>query len=135
MAQTLAEDPVAPSGEVDVEIVDVDVHTHMTQAVLLEYMQEPWKSRVARYPRPASHTYYYPPDAPNGGGMRMDSKPPTGGAPGSDPDFSFHQLIREAGVDIGIIEPFGPYEIDPELEHAQRMATNDYLADVWLDRG
>jgi predicted TIM-barrel fold metal-dependent hydrolase len=134
MAETLVEQPLVPAGRVAVQIVDADVHTHLLTPALVDHLQEPWKSRLARRPPPPLHTYYFPPDAANGGGMRMDSYPPGGGRPGSDPDFAFEQLIREAGVDIGILEPFGPYEIDPEAEHAQRTATNDYLAEVWLDR-
>jgi predicted TIM-barrel fold metal-dependent hydrolase len=78
------------------------------------------------------HNYYDVPDFEHANAMRLDSFPPGGGFPGSDPDFATHQLLREAKVDIAILEPLNSEDPDPEVDHARRTATNDWLSDVWL---
>jgi hypothetical protein len=94
---------------------------------MADYCPPEWRDRLygARAPRPVNHNYYDPPDNLHASAMRLDSFPPTGGFPGSDPDFAFQQLIREAGVDLAILEPLGGNEIDPAAEHARKVQTNN----------
>jgi uncharacterized protein len=128
---TRGERSASEGAQVDVRIVDCDVHAH-PGLLVNEWAKGVMKDRLMREPRPLA-TFYMPPDGVVGGAMREDSVPPGGGAPGSDPEFAFQQLIREAGVDLALLQPFTLHYLDPELEHAHKSAANDYLAQVWLD--
>jgi predicted TIM-barrel fold metal-dependent hydrolase len=122
--------------DVDVAIVDVDVHPMpFTLDEIRGYVREDrWRDRLfpmdgrTKYP---SYAYYDPPDAYTTSAMRMDSAPPRGGMAGSDPDYAVQQLFVDAGVDIGILQPM-IYAQWPDAEHAMAEAYNDWLADLWL---
>jgi len=125
--------------ETPVRVVDCDVHPSvglLSREELAAYAPEEWRDRFygSRAPKPPRFNYYDPPDNLHSVSMRMDSFPPGGGFPCSDPDFAFDQLIREAGVDIGILAPLGGDEIDPAAESARKVGTNNWLADAWLDK-
>jgi predicted TIM-barrel fold metal-dependent hydrolase len=81
-----------------------------------------------------NNNYYDVPDYHHSAAMRYDALPPGGGPPGSDPDFSLQQLIREAGVDIGILQPLTPHDRLIEVEVARKELINKWLAGFWLDR-
>ncbi len=121
--------------EVAVEIVDVDVHPMpWTLDQIRGYAPEKW--REVLYPTDGRTTYpawayYDPPDAYTTTAFRADAVPPRGGLPGSDPDYAVAQLLVDANVDIGILEPM-IYAQWPEAEHAMAQTFNSWLADVWL---
>jgi uncharacterized protein len=122
---------------VAVKTVDCDVHpVWRDDEEIARYIPERWRSVLSRtgHERPTGFSYYDPPDFLNAAAMRYDAKPPAGGRPGSDPDFAFEQLVRGAGVDIGILQPIPSLERLPEADHARRMAVNEWLADIWLDK-
>jgi predicted TIM-barrel fold metal-dependent hydrolase len=129
---TVAEQPAVV--EVTVEVVDSDVHPTPRGAALADYAPAQYRAQLTPQGReaPALHNYYDVPDYSHASAMRLDSFPPGGGFPGSDPQFALHQLLREANVDIAILEPLGGEDPNPELEHVRKCATNDWLADVWL---
>jgi predicted TIM-barrel fold metal-dependent hydrolase len=122
------------TGYVAVEIVDSDVHPTARPNELLSYVDGDARALLAKHPREPyeNHNYYDVPDFQHASAMRLDAFPPSGGFPGSDPDFACHQLMREAGVSIGILEPLGGDHPNAEIEHAHKSAVNAWLADVWL---
>jgi predicted TIM-barrel fold metal-dependent hydrolase len=67
-------------------------------------------------------------------GARLDSRPPNGGGPGSDPDFLREQLIEEFGIGHAILLPraFCNLQPDPDFGTAIAAAFNDWLAETWL---
>jgi predicted TIM-barrel fold metal-dependent hydrolase len=119
-----------------VTIVDCDVHPTPQQPIA-EFASEPWRSRLARQGNemPAFAVTYDPPDFEHAFGQRADAFTPGGGFPCSDPEFAFQQLMVEAGVDLGILLPFGADQfVNPEVEHAFAAARNNWLAEVWLEQ-
>ncbi len=72
---------------------------------LTQYIPEPWRSKYFLDRKVGEQIYYDAPDYAHAYAMRMDTFPPDGEFPGSDPDMAFRQLIMEAGSDIAILEP------------------------------
>ena len=110
-----------------VGIVDCDVHVYPRNLDDIKaHLAMPWRDRY------------------NGGGRgffgnpvhgnRLDSVPPRGGPPGSDPDFLRQQLIDEYGIAQAILLPraFCNLHPDPDFGTAIAAAFNDWLADTWL---
>jgi len=120
-----------------VTLVDTDVHPviHSRQDII-DYLPEPWRS-LDYGPRAGGGSViariYDPPDTALTKGMRTDSFPPRGGAPGSDPEFAYKQLIEDDGVDLAILMSLqARLRANAEQEAAVIAATNSWLADVWL---
>src|SRR3712207_9141669 len=69
-------------------------------------------------------------------GARLDSKPPGGGGPGTDPEFLRQQLIDEYDIAHAILLPraFCNLHPDPDFGTAIAAAFNDWLADTWLSK-
>lgn len=112
-----------------VGIVDCDVHPSPKSIDEIKaHLPMPWRDRY------------------NGGGRgffgnpahgaRLDSKPPSGGPPASDPDFLRKQLIDEFGVAYAVLLPraFCNLHPDPDFGAAIAAAFNDWLADTWLSK-
>src|SRR5205823_745053 len=97
------------------------------------YAPAEWVDRLfPTDPRVLSPMYHYY-DTPDTfiNHAKMDSAPPSGGPFGSDPEFATEQLLVEAGVSIGILEPmFSTLRADEE--HALAVTYNNWLADHWL---
>lgn len=132
---------LAGGARVPVGVVDADVHPAVRKLdpeQRAAYLEEPWRSRFAAEAKSrrarVNDNFYDTPDYDHAAGNRVDSSPPSGGPPASDPDFAFQQLIVEAGVDIAILQPLGRHVVDPAEEHAHLQAMNGALADIWLDR-
>lgn len=110
-------------------IIDCDVHSRPHGAdELREYLGLPWRDRFRGGGRP----YYGNPQH----GDRLDSIPPGGGVPGSDPDLLRAQLIDEYGVAYAVLTPSGvlvPHP-DPDFCTAVAGAYNDWIADTWLSK-
>jgi predicted TIM-barrel fold metal-dependent hydrolase len=66
---------------------------------------------------------------------RLDAVPPSGGVPGTDPDFARSQLLEEYGISAAILNNVelgtGNAPVDLDVEMAR--ATNDYNSEVWLE--
>ena len=122
----------AESGEVQVRVVDCDVHLKpQSKAELVERMPEPWRSRLggrrANATGKATYSNYEV-------GGRMDAKGPSGLPGGSEPEMVYRQLFDEAGVDLAMIVPEGRYTVDPAVNAAWCRANNEWQADTWLDK-
>jgi len=119
-----------------VEIVDCDVHpSPRSNDELLEYFPEPWRSYEARGPERPIDTFTLVSQTPNGG-VRLDSVPPGGGKPGTDPAFAVEQMRRMGDLRHAILIPLAsarPRE-NADREAASCHATNLWLADTWIGR-
>ena len=121
--------------EIEVQIVDCDVHPTPTIEGLADYVPEPWRSRYFRR---------YPAEVECGGARiympststRVDAMPAHGGPEGSDPALMDRQLLQELGVDYAICIPLIPrLKIsDPHFETAMCAACNAWQADTWLSK-
>jgi predicted TIM-barrel fold metal-dependent hydrolase len=110
-------------------IIDTDVHVFpRDDSEIAERMDQPWRDRYQTIRRP----FYWP--VPPITGSRIDSTPPGGGPPGSDPEFLRHQLIDEYGIDYAILLPRSFATMHPDYDYATAIAKgfNDWLADTWL---
>lgn len=122
-----------PTAPVEVRVVDSDVHPSPRPGALTPFLPDSVKRLLPSGRELMELPNYY--DVPNfayGSAMREDAFPPDGGFPGTDPDFATEQLLRQAGVDIGILEPLGGSSRLPEVEHARRSAMNFWLEETWL---
>lgn len=90
------------------------------------YMPEPWKSR----PLPPPLRYFYP--APKGEYIDDDGVPADSIA--SDPRKLAKRIFESDGIEQGILVPLTRGML-PDVDHAMAVcrATNDWLAEQWLD--
>lgn len=126
---------MAAGRQLEVKIVDCDVHPSSTIEGLVDYVPEPWRSRYFRR---------YPAEVESGGARiympstatRVDALPAHGGPEGSDPALMDKQLIQELGVDYAILIPLFPrLKIsDPAFETAMCATCNNWQADTWLSK-
>lgn len=125
-----------------VQIVDTDVHPGLeSQEQFFEYLPDDLRSNVSSAMNDqkedeseASWYIYDLPDFVHAGNARYDSFPPSGGAPGSDPDFAFRQLIVDGKVDIAILSSLAfPMRL-PEVESVRCQILNDWLVGEWLTK-
>jgi len=110
-------------------IVDCDVHpSPVDQDEIREYLPMPWRDRF----KGGGRGFFGNPVH----GSRLDSNPPNGGPPGSDPDFTRKQLIDEFGTAYAVLLPraFCYLQPDPDFGNAIAAAFNDWLADTWLSK-
>jgi uncharacterized protein len=125
-------------------VIDCDVH-HEPAAfpldeALASYLSPRWRSYVETYGlRSVGEGGQHPPHRAIGEGAvaRLDSVPPSGAEPGSDPGFAREQLLDEHGMTAAILNSFGglgmtegnmPIELGVELARAY----NDWTHDHWL---
>ena len=108
-------------------VIDAAAHPVMpTGEEIREYMREPWRTKF--FPGPERYQYASP-----FGEYREDAATPTG-LPGSDPGLFERQLLDEAGIDRVILLPLTRGLLpNTDLASAVCAATNDWLADVWLE--
>src|SRR5579862_5988456 len=100
MATTLTES--SAQTEVAVKIVDVDVHPTIMLDQFASEIPEPWRTQYFGKSPSASITGLY------GSVMsfhRLDTVTPSGGAPGTDPDFAAKQLFVDEKVDYAVLIP------------------------------
>ncbi len=116
---------------VPVRVVDSDVHPVPKAGQILEYLPEPYRSKVISH-KVGSIITYDAPDFAYAFAMRTDTFGPNGEFPGSDPELAFQQLIMEAGSDIAILEPGIKAERLPEWTQAMCNAHNQWQAEQWL---
>jgi predicted TIM-barrel fold metal-dependent hydrolase len=126
-------DRVPDAEQVAIRVVDSDVHPVPKPGMLMDHVPEPWRSKYFLSRKTGSTIFYDPPDYAYAYAMRMDTFPPGGGFPGSEPDFAFEQLILGAGSDIGILEPQARMARLPEASSAMATAFNHWLDREWLD--
>jgi len=124
---------VTASGEIEVQCVDCDVHPALQNSEeLVQYMPARWRRRpVMNFGQATIRSVYVPPNT----GRRLDSFPPGGGRPGSDPEMFDRQLLGEAGIDYAIHIPLvSGRSPDPDYEAAVSHAVNEWMAATWLSK-
>ncbi len=107
--------------------MDADVHpAPRSPEDVRRYMDMPWRERFGGEKR----AFYLPLQT-----GRVDSVPPGGGPPGSDPSFLRAQLIEEYGVAYAILicRTFCNIHPDPDYGAAIAAAYNRWLAETWLE--
>jgi predicted TIM-barrel fold metal-dependent hydrolase len=110
-------------------IIDAAAHpVSPTGEEIRTYMSGPWRSKF--FPGPERYQYASP-----FGQYRADAAPSTG-LPGSDPELFERQLLDAAGIEQVVLLPLTRGLLpNTDLASAVCAATNDWLADVWLDSG
>ena len=132
MATTLTKS--SAQTEVAVKIVDVDVHPTVMIDQFAAEIPEPWRTQYFGKSPAASISGLY------GSVMsfhRLDTVPPSGGSPGTDPDFAAKQLFVDEKVDYAVLIPMGStgaQVYNPELETAYLSGLNSYISQSWLGK-
>jgi predicted TIM-barrel fold metal-dependent hydrolase len=129
MSEATIEAQADTAGAPRTGIVDTDVHVFpRSDDEIRSRMAQPWRDRYQRMSRP----FYWP--VPPITGNRIDSNPPGGGSPGSDPDFLRKQLIDEYGISYAVLLPRAMATMYPDPDYAAAVARgfNDWLIDTWL---
>jgi predicted TIM-barrel fold metal-dependent hydrolase len=118
--------------------IDCDVHPFVEKIDrLFPYMTEGWKNRFAlqginigslRLPDRYAH--------PAGGTLRIDATPPSGGRPGSDPEFVCRHYLDPYDPVAVVLNPLQPAGLaawsDVDAVNALVAAFNDYYINEWL---
>ena len=143
-SQTLIEPSVQSTAPSSTAVIDCDVH-HSPQAYPVDdrlgaYLSTRWRSYIETYGlRSIAETAQLPAHRAVGKGAiaRLDSVPPSGGEPGSDPEFARLQLLDSHGMSAAILNSFGglgsafgnmPVALGLELTRAY----NEWTSDYWL---
>lgn len=93
---------------------------------LRDFMSEPWKSRAL----PPPHSYHFTPPAEE----YYPAAWPAFGVPGSDPELLTADVLGEGVTDYAILVPLTRGLLpDVDLSNAVCRATNEWLAQKWLD--
>ena len=115
-------------------IVDCDVHNGLpNRDALKPYLAARWHAEydelVGRNPGGMMIGA-----RPSKGIFREDSKPPSGGAPGSDLGFLQEQLLERFHISRAILSPLESlgWPAHGELSMALHAALNDYIDERWL---
>jgi predicted TIM-barrel fold metal-dependent hydrolase len=119
-----------------VGVTDCDVHNGLkTRDALLPYLPQRWHRQYEMLPGRGPGGVAIG-ARPMVGIFRKDSKPPGGGAPGSDLDLLREQLLDRFDVRRAILSPLDMlgWPQAGEFAHALAVATNDWLAVEWLDQ-
>ena len=125
----------APGFE-NLAIIDCDVHNGNGDPRAGEYLSRRWRTYVETL---GMRSHGYQQVLPQRAGVaRWDAYPPSGGAPGSDPDFAREQLLDEYGMTAAILNNLGSLStgnMPAGLEIELARATNEYNHDYWLQSG
>jgi uncharacterized protein len=116
-------------------LVDTDVHPMYSVNDLLSRLDEPWRSRVARFGEPSGPTQSAHVNFPRlrNGGVRLDSR--VGSAPpGSDLSVVRNQLLDEFEENFAVLIPLMRGEGEPAFQAALCRAVNEWIREEWLDR-
>ena len=96
-------------------IVDTDVHPMPTSVdEIRAYMAEPWKSRY----KGGGRGFFGNPAH----GARLDAVTPSGGAPGTDPDFMRAHHLDFYGVDYAVLLPRAFCNLQPDPDFGNAIA-------------
>ncbi len=121
-------------------IVDCDVHPGLAGGLptLFPLMPAAW---AQRFKMKAGHLAAAAPlgfrfEHPSGSAARHDAKTPSGGPPGSDPEYMRKDLLDAHGIDIALLTSlqagqFGAVTSGPDESAIITAAFNDYFLDVW----
>ncbi len=137
MEPSIAPSPTPGSSADEAQVptlIDADVHAYPnTIKDLFPYLSSRWRAYVEQSGMPLPGVSMYPKVFQVA--ARRDAWPPGGGCPGGDPEFSKKQLLDPWAIDYAILNPLvgisAVHNID--LANALMRATNDWMADVWLN--
>jgi uncharacterized protein len=126
-----------PGGdEIVPNLIDCDVHPLVDDFPAFVERLSPRAAACARNARiaggiPREHNRILHPT----GGLRHDARTPSGGLPGSDPEFARQQLLEECGVTAAILVPIQAAAVTAwadEVAVAEYLrAMNDYYLERW----
>jgi uncharacterized protein len=130
----------ARSAEQRPMIVDCDVHPGLPGGLptLFPLMPSAWrerfKTKVGHLAAAAPLGFRF--EHPSGSAARHDAKTPSGGPPGSDPEYMRRDLLDAHGIDIAVLTSlqagqFGAVTSGPDESAIITAAFNDYFLDVW----
>ncbi|MGW5148785.1 amidohydrolase family protein [Rhodococcus koreensis] len=131
-AQLHTQPPDYPTGDVEITVIDTDVHVEPRSfEELIDYLPATWRNRNVIDRVPYSRATYRTLD----GGGRKDSVPEHGDI-GSDPDMVGQQLFVDDPIDYAILLPwsFRGFTVDPALDTALAGAVNQWLSETWLSK-
>src|SRR2546423_15006284 len=105
-----------------VRLVDTDVHSSMTRAMMIERASPLWRRHFERFGlRSPPITELYP--RARNAGMRADSWPEAPGSfPGSDRDLAVRQLLDEHDIDFAILNTLGLQDCNEVPGFAAQLA-------------
>ena len=113
-------------------IIDTDIHPGIPNERLLEYLSEPWRTRLAGGNRSVGTLGYWNPVGVN----RVDAVTEDGERVESDPAALARYLLDEYELSYGILNPGATLHlaVSPEADYANALmsATNDVLIHEWL---
>ncbi|MCA1217886.1 amidohydrolase family protein [Streptomyces sp. 8L] len=117
-------------GQVDVQVIDTDVHVEPRSfEELISYLDAPWRTRSVIERVPFARSTYKTLD----GGGRKDAVPDEGDI-GSDPEMVGRQLFVDDPIDYALLLPwsFRGFTVDPALDTALAAAVNRWQSETWL---
>lgn len=112
-----------------VTLIDADVHHAPDHNEVIRRMPAALRKRGWLTPGAVGYNNPHSVD-------RTDARPPSGGKPGSDPDYMLEHHFEPFGVDYGIMHPASTLSIGVSADYryaaAAARAYNDYMLDTWL---
>lgn len=128
LARSSLSDHSGPDHVMSVDAVDASVQVRPeSQAALREFLPRVWRDRRL----PFGERYYYP----NPKGDYLREAYATGLPPGADPQLLQDHLFGASGVSLAVLNPLTLGLLpDGDLLAAICSATNEWLANTWLDR-
>ena len=116
----------------DYLVVYTDIHPGVVSERMLDFFEEPWRTRYAMGNRASGTLGYWNP----GGVNRADAVLEDGTRIEVDPKAMSKHLLDEFGIDYGILNPGSSlhFGLSPEADYAAAMisAVNDIMIEDWL---
>lgn len=113
-------------------VIDTDIHNVVSSARVMDYLEEPWRSRYASGSRGPGHLGYWNPN----GVMRSDTELPDGSRIEDSPKSLAAHFFDVHELEYGVLVPAGALHVglspDPDFAAAVVSANNDVLIDDWL---
>lgn len=113
-------------------IIDTDTHPQAGNQRLLNYLPEPWRTRLAGGNRGPGHLGYWNPNGVN----RRDAVLPDGTRIESSPEAMARHLLDEYQLEYAILNPGAALHagLSPEPDYAAALASagNDVFINEWL---
>lgn len=112
-------------------IIDTDIHPGGNGKRMLEFLPEPWRTRVASGNAGPGHLGYWNPNGVN----RSDAVTPDGDYIASKPDLMAKYHFDDYKIDFGILNPGGlavGLSPEPDFAAAYCSALNQVFIEDWL---
>ena len=112
-------------------IIDTDIHPGFKRERMLDFLPEPWRTRVAGGNTGPGHLGYWNPNGVN----RSDARTPDGTYIYSRPDTVSQYHFDEYNINYGVLNPGGLYiglSPEPDFAAAYCSAINQVYIQDWL---